>query len=307
MKRVLEWCTNLFPLWVLLGGAVALWHPPVFTWFRGPLIVWGLAAIMLGMGITLSVDDFRAVLKMPRAVAVGFAGKYTIMPFLGWAVAHLLQLPTPFAVGLILVACCPSGTASNVVSYLARANVALSVLMTMCATFGAVVMTPLLTKWLAGTYVPVNGWKLFLDTVQIVLLPVVAGLTLHHVFPRAIQFVLPVAPLISVIAIVLIVASVVGQNAENIRRAGAILLLAVFLLHAGGFLLGYCFAWLLGYDKIINRTISIQVGMQNSGLGVALAQSNFPNLPMAPVPCAISSVFHSLIGSVLAGLWRLRG
>ena len=145
-------------------------------------------------------------------------------------------------------------------------------------------MTPVLTKWLAGTYVPVDAWKLFLDTVQIVLLPLIAGLALHHVFPRTVRFVLPAAPLVSVITIVLIVASIIGQNAESIRRAGAVLLLAVFLLHVGGFLIGYSFSWLLGYDKIINRTIAIEVGMQNSGLGVALAQSNFPNLPTAPVP-----------------------
>src|SRR5262245_49047274 len=155
MTRILSLATNLFPFWVVLGGVLALFYPRWFTWFGGEFITWGLAVIMLGMGITLSVDDFRSVLKMPRAVAAGFVAQYLIMPFLGWAVAHLLKLETPFAVGLILVACCPGGTASNVVTYLAKANVPLSVLMTMCSTFGAIVMTPLLTKWLAGTYVPV--------------------------------------------------------------------------------------------------------------------------------------------------------
>ena len=298
--------TNLFPVWVFLGGVIALFQPELFTWFRGPAIVWGLAVIMLGMGITLSVDDFRRVLKMPKAVAVGFVAQYTIMPFLGWAIAHLLKLDTPYAVGLILVACCPGGTASNVVTYIARADVALSVLMTTCSTFGAIFMTPLLTKWLAGTYVPVDAWKLFLDTVQIVLLPVVLGLAVHHFFPRAVNAVLPIAPLVSVVTIALICASIIGQNAKNIRESGGILLLAVFLLHAGGFLLGYIFSRLLGLGTITNRTISIEVGMQNSGLGVALAQKNFPTLPTAPVPCAISSVFHSVIGSILAGIWRLK-
>ena len=305
MKRWLDWSTNLFPVWVTLGGIAALIHPPLFTWFRGPAIVWGLAVIMLGMGLTLSLDDFRKVLDMPRAVLAGFIAQYTIMPFLGWSVAHLLKLPTPYAVGLILVACCPGGTASNVVTYLARANVALSVLMTMCSTFAATIMTPVLTKWLAGTLVPVDAWKLFLDTAQIVLLPLVLGVGTHHLAPRVVNRVLPIAPLISVLVIALVVASIIGQNASNIRKAGAVLLLAVFLLHAGGFLLGYLFSWALGYDKIISRTVSIEVGMQNSGLGVALAQSNFPALPTAPVPCAISSVFHSVIGSLLAGIWRL--
>jgi BASS family bile acid:Na+ symporter len=209
-------------------------------------------------------------------------------------------------VGLILVSCCPGGTASNVVTYMARANVALSVLMTMCSTFGAVLMTPLLTKWLAGTYVPVDAWKLFLDTVQVVLLPVLFGLMLHHAAPGVVKRVLPAAPLVSVLAITLIVSSIVGQNAAAIKHSGARLLLAVFLLHAGGFLLGYLFSAVLKFDRITNRTVSIEVGMQNSGLGVALAQNNFPSLPAAPVPCAISSVFHSVIGSLLAGIWRLR-
>jgi BASS family bile acid:Na+ symporter len=157
VRRILESATNAFPLWVLLGGVLACVEPAWFVWFRGPLIVWGLAVIMLGMGITLSVDDFRRVLVMPRAVAAGFIAQYSIMPFLGWTIAHGLNLPTPLAVGLILVACCPGGTASNVVTYIAQANVALSVLMTMVSTMGAIVMTPLLTKWLAGTLVPVDA------------------------------------------------------------------------------------------------------------------------------------------------------
>jgi BASS family bile acid:Na+ symporter len=241
---------------------------------------------------------------MPKAVAAGFVAQYSIMPFLGWAIAHLLHLPTPFAVGLILVACCPGGTASNVVTYIARAHVALSVLMTMCSTFGAIVMTPLLTKWLAGTLVPVDGWGLFWSTVQVVLLPVVFGLTLHHTSPRLVELVLPVAPFISVITIALICASIIGQSAEAVKQHGLMLALGVFLLHAGGFSLGYTFARVLGYNQIVCRTISIEVGMQNSGLGAVLARKHFSDL--ASVPCALSATFHSVIGSILAGLWRLR-
>ncbi len=161
MSRIFAVTTNLFPVWVLIGGALALAQPAWFTWFSGGFINWGLAVIMLGMGITLSVDDFKRVLKVPRAVGIGFAAHYAIMPFLGWSIAHWLKLETPFAVGLILVSCCPSGTASNVVNYLARSNVALAVLVTMCSTLGAIVMTPLLTKWLAGQYVPVDAPGIF--------------------------------------------------------------------------------------------------------------------------------------------------
>jgi bile acid:Na+ symporter, BASS family len=162
------------------------------------------------------------------------------MPFLGWAVARGLKLPTDYAVGVILVGCCPGGTASNVVTYLARANVALSVLMTMCSTFGAILMTPLLTKWLAGTLVPVPAWGLFLSTVQVVLIPLIVGLALHHLTPRLVKAVLPAAPLVSVVTIVLICASIIGTSADQVKNSGGLLLLAVFLLHAFGFFLVTC-------------------------------------------------------------------
>jgi len=304
MPRLLNVLTNLFPVWVVLAGIVALVHPPSFTWFNSDWITWGLAVIMLGMGITLSVDDFKGVLKMPRAVAVGFVAQYSIMPFMGWSVAHGLGLDTPLAVGLILVACCPGGTASNVVTYLAKGNVALSVLMTMCSTFGAIVMTPLLTKWLAGTLVPVNALGLFVSTLKVVLAPLVIGLTLHHLAPRLVKAVLPVAPLVSVVTIALICASIIGSSAEPLKKSGVLLMVAVFLLHAGGFFLGYLFAKVFGYDRIICRTISIEVGMQNSGLGAVLARNHFT--PLTALPCAISATFHSVIGSILAGVWRLR-
>ena len=305
MPRALAFFTNLFPVWVVATCAAALYEPRWFTWFAGPWIIWGLAVVMLGMGVTLTVEDFRRVLAMPRAVAVGFVAQYLIMPFLGWAIARGLRLPTPLAVGLILVGCCPGGTASNVVTYLARANVALSVIMTMCSTFGAIVMTPLLTKLLAGAYLPVNAWALLLDTVKVVLAPLLIGLLLNRAAPRVVRAVLPVAPLISVLTIAMICASIIGQRAADIRQSGGRLLLAVFLLHAGGFALGWLFARLIGFGERDRRTISIEVGMQNSGLGVALAQSNFPQMPSVATPCAISAVFHSVIGSLLAGVWRL--
>ena len=306
MNRLPAIATNLFPVWVLVGGALALGHPAWCTWFSGGLITWGLAVIMLGMGITLSVDDFKTVLKMPRAVGIGFVAHYAIMPFLGWSIAHLLRLETPFAVGLILVACCPCGTASNVVNYLARSNVALSVLMTMCSTLGAVVMTPLLTEWLAGQYVPVDALGLFLSTVKIVLAPVLIGVGLNRFTPRLVKFVLPVSPLISVLTITLICASIVGSSAGDFKRSGGELILAVFLLHTGGFFLGYVCSRLLRCDELTSRTISVEVGMQNSGLAAALAREHFAAMPLTALPCAISATFHSVIGSLLAGIWRLR-
>lgn len=297
--------TNLFPLWVLLGSLAAIAHPPAFTWFTGPLIVWGLAVIMLGMGVTLTPDDFRGVLATPRPVLLGVGAQFGIMPAAGWALAHGLHLDAPLAVGLILVACCPGGTASNVVTYIARANVALSVLMTMCSTFAAVALTPVLTAALAGTYVHVDAWGLFRSTVQVVLLPVVLGVAMNRRLPGLVRVVLPVAPLIAVAAIVLICASIVGQNRDAVLSAAPRLLAAVTLLHVLGFGLGWVVARLLGFDERTARTTSIEVGMQNSGLGVVLATQNFAS-PLTALPAAISATMHSVIGSFLAAIWRAR-
>ncbi len=297
--------TQLFPLWVGVCGMLALYQPAWFAWFSGQAIIGGLAVIMLGMGMTLRVEDFKRVWQMPRAIAAGFIAQYTIMPLAGYGVAHALALDAPFAVGLILVACCPGGTASNVVTYLARANVALSVLMTTASTLGAAVMTPLLTKMLAGTLVPVDAVGLFLSTLQVIVAPVILGVLMNRYCSRVVAKITDIAPLVSVIFITLIVASVMGQNAEAIRAAAGRLLAAVALLHALGFGLGYLFAHVLGYAAMDCRTISIEVGMQNSGLGVVLARRHFAD-PLTAVPCAISSIAHALIGSLLAAWWRHR-
>jgi BASS family bile acid:Na+ symporter len=262
---------------------------------------------MLGMGITLSVGDFARVASRPAAVLTGFVAQFLIMPMAGWLVASVADLETAFAVGIMLVACCPGGTASNVVTYIARADVPLSVIMTTCTTLGAVVLTPLLTKLLAGRLVAVDAAGLFLSTLQVVVLPVAAGVAINRFLTRAVAVVMPVAPLVSVVTIALVCASIVGQNAAAVIASGPRLLAAVVAVHAIGFAVGYAFARLFGYDLTVSRTISIEVGMQNSGLGVVLAQRHFPAEPLTAVPCAISSVVHSVIGSLLAAWWRLRG
>jgi len=305
MRHPLARLTNAFPVWVAGGAALALIWPAGFSWFGGTWIVGTLALVMLGMGLTLTFEDFRRVALMPRPVAIGFVAQYTVMPFLGWWVGRVMALETPYAVGLILVACCPGGTASNVVSYLAKADVALSVVMTLCSTLAAVLATPFLTQMLAGTMVNVDAWGLLGSTFQVVLLPVVVGIVLNRVAPRAVAATLSWSPLISVLGVTLIVASIVAQNSGAIKSSGPRLLLAIVLLHAGGFGLGYLLARLCGCELKVARTISIEVGMQNSGLGVVLARRHFAD-PLTAVPCAISSVVHSVIGSLLAGLWRWR-
>lgn len=304
--RLFDLLANLFPFWVLTFSGLALFYPHWFTWFSGPLIVWGLAIIMICMGITLSFEDFHRVKRTTLPVLIGVAAQFVVMPLLGWTIASGFSLAPELAVGLILVACCPGGTASNVVSYIARADVALSVLMTMCSTFAAVIMTPLLTQWLAGTYVPVDAWSLFFNTLQVVIVPVTVGILLNRYMPRLVKDVMPVAPLVSVIVIALICASIIGANADTIKDSALPLLSSVALLHLGGFSLGYLMARLMRLDERAARTISIEVGMQNSGLGAVLAQSSFAQMALAPVPSAISASFHSIIGSIIAAWWRLR-
>ena len=304
---MLQRLTLLFPLWMMLASAMALFWPEwLLPLNQGSVVVLTLAFVMLCMGLTLTFDDFRRIARMPRAVAIGFVAQYTIMPLLAWGIATRLDLPTYFAVGLILVGCCPGGTASNLVSYIAKADVVLSVVMTVCSTMAAVILTPLLTQLFAGKLVPVDTWMLFKQTLQVVILPVVLGVLLNHWVPQLVQRVMPVAPLLSVLGVCMICALVFAANADTILTHGAELILAVALLHGGGFLMGYQFARILGCETQGARTISIEVGMQNSGLAIVLAKQAFPMQPLAPVVGAISVLMHSLVGSSLAAFWRAR-
>ena len=300
---MLDRFTNAFPLWVLLAALASLYRPELFAWFKGSMIPAGLGVIMLGMGLTMKIEDFRRVAKIPFQVFIGVLLQYTIMPFMGWLAATIFKLDAPLAAGVILVACCPGGTASNVVSYLAKADVPLSVTMTTISTLIAVIMTPLWTLFLVGNRVDVNGMGLLVSTFQVVILPVVAGLLMNKLLPKLTQKILPAAPLTAVIFIALIVGSVVGAGREQILKSGVSLILACFTLHTGGFLIGYIVSRVVLKKEIPARTISIEVGMQNSGLGIVLARANFSN-PLVAIPCAISSVFHSVIASLLAAAWR---
>jgi bile acid:Na+ symporter, BASS family len=305
-QPVLERFTLLFPLWTLLAVALALPFPGLFTWLQGPLIVLALALIMLGMGLELQWADFQRVLRRPAPAALGVLAQYLVMPALAALVAWVLRLPPPLAVGLILVGCCPGGTASNVVCLIARADVALSVVMTSISTLAAVLLTPLLTGWLAGRYVPVDGWKLLLDVLQVVLLPVALGVALRRGTPGLARRLAPVMPPLAVLAIVLIVASIVGSQRQTLLEQGSVLVLAALLLHGGGFLLGWLIPAVLGQPPPVRRTVSIEVGMQNSGLAVVLARSGFAASPLTALPGAISAVVHAVLGSLLASCWRRR-
>ncbi|HEY3700157.1 MAG TPA: bile acid:sodium symporter family protein, partial [Spongiibacteraceae bacterium] len=244
------------------------------------------------------------ILQMPGWVLPGVILHYTIMPLSGWTIAKLMALPDAYAVGLILVACCPCGTASNVISYLSRANVALSVTLTTFSTVLAVVMTPWLTAALAGSRMEINAMGLFVSCLEVVLLPTVAGVMLNRYAPRWTQTMTRVSPAIAVVVIALIVASVLGAGRDQVMQAGPRLLLSVLMLHISGFTLGYLFSLWINKSETVARTISIEVGMQNSGLGAQLARAHFPAGSGVDVPSAISALTHCILGSALAAVWR---
>ncbi len=303
MTYFLQKITNAFPWIVALFSISSLIYPPLFTWFQGPFITLGLGGIMLGMGLTLQTSDFKQIISHPKWVLLGIALQFIVMPSLGWGLGKLFELPTFFAVGLILVSCCPGGTASNVIAFLAKADVALSVSMTAFSTLAAIVFTPFLTSQLSGNYVNVSAEGLFYSTLKVVLIPIVLGVVFNKYFSKKTARILPFAPPVAVMLIALIVASIIGQGKDIILDSGLNLILALICLHFLGFLVGLLlsFGWFKNWS--IAKTISIEVGMQNSGLGVVLARENFSS-PMVAIPAAISSLIHSLLGSIFVSVFK---
>lgn len=306
MKSLLKTYADLYPVWIISSSLLGLLKPEALTWFTGPWVVWAMSIVMLGMGFTLKVDDFLRIFKMPGSLALGFLAHYTVMPLTGWAVAHFLKLESGFAVGLILVASCPSGTASNVISFLARANVALAVLVTLTSTLLAFIMTPLWCWTLAGQYVPVDALGLCLSMLQIVVIPVLIGVFCNWRFPKTIARISRFGPTVSVTALIFIAGGIVAHSAEAVMANAGKLALAAVLLHLTGFIVGYIIARLLRYSEDVARTISIEVGMQNGGMAAVLARKNFAAEPMAAVPAVFSSVVQTIVGSLVAAYWRRR-
>jgi len=300
-ERSARVAVTLFPLLILAGGAVALFFPAPFTGWSA-FVTPALMVIMFGMGLTLTLPDFALVVRKPLPVLLGVVAQYVIMPLLGLGVSVLLQLPPALAAGVILVGCAPGGTASNVVTYLAKGDVALSVTMTSVSTLIAPLLTPLLTLWLAGQYMPVDAGSMAMSIVQIVLIPVVLGLVARYLVPSVVDKVLPALPWVSVLAITFVVVAVVSGSAAAIFSAGLLILLAVVLHNAGGYLLGYGAAKLFRLPIPSRRTMAVEVGMQNSGLAAGLAKQYFT--PEAALPGAVFSVWHNVSGAVMAAIWR---
>ena len=294
---------TIFPVLII---AAALWgfFSPATAGTLTPHVAILLGVIMFGMGLTLTLPDFHLVFTRPWPILLGVVAQYVIMPALAVLIVNVLHLSDAVAVGVILVGCAPGGTSSNVISYLAKADVALSVTMTAISTLLAPLMTPLLTKWLAGKYMPLDGGAMALSIVKMVLVPVIAGLVLRLVFPKFISRVLPALPWISTLGISGVVAGVVSASVDAIKAAGLMVLVAVILHNILGYGVGYGFSKLLRADNRVSRTISIEVGMQNSGMAATLAKTHFAVTPEAALPGAIFSIWHNLSGALLSVIYR---
>jgi bile acid:Na+ symporter, BASS family len=286
-----------FSVWVLLFAGLGFFTPALFTGYKSwiaPL----LGVVMFGMGLTLSAADFRDVFRRPKDVAIGVVGHYLIMPGIAYLLAVGLRLPPDIAVGVILVGCCPSGTASNVMTFLSRGDVALGVSIGSVSTLIAPFATPALVSLLAGAWMHINTTSLFVDIVQVVILPIALGIIAKTLFRRQAAASVKALPLVSTVAIVLIIAIIVALNQPKLLTNGLLMFAAVILHNLLGFALGYVFARMFGMNLAKRKAVMFETGMQNSGLGAALAAAHFS--PLAAVPSALFSVWHNLSGSALA-------
>lgn len=303
MKKICDFIARWMGLIVLLTAVFAYFVPAplaaIDTWVINPL----LGLIMFGMGLTLSAKDFHVVFSRPKDVLMGCLAQFTIMPLMAWLLTKLFSLPEELALGVILVGCCPGGTSSNVITYLAKGDLALSVGMTACSTLLAPLMTPFLVWFLAGTMVNVNTVGMLLSIVYVVIAPIIGGLLFQRFLPELTKKAVAYLPAFSTLMITLVAGIVVSHNADRLTAGGAIIILVVMLHNLSGYALGYGIGWLLGLASKKRTAISIEVGMQNSGLATSLAVLHFAAFPLATIPGAIFSVWHNISGALIAKLY----
>lgn len=305
MSRLLSLWTSGFVFWVILFSGFAWLVPGPFAAMK-PGIVPGLGIIMFGMGMSLTPADFLRVFRQPRAILCGVLGQFIGMPLLAWAVAKGLGMPPELQLGFIILGACPGGTASNVIVYLSRGNVALSVTMTACSTLLAVILTPTLVWLLGGAVIPVSFWALLWGVTKIVFIPVTAGLLVHRLAGERVKRINEFFPALSVLIIVLVIACIVALSRDRLPEAGMLVLGGALLHNVLGLGIGYGLARGFQLSPRDCRTVAVEVGMQNSGLGVALAMSTVhaANSALVALPSSVFSVLHNLTGSVLASWFR---
>ena len=304
MKKICDFIARWMGGLVLLTAVVALVVPQGFSWMDTWVINPLLGVIMFGMGLTLSPQDFKIVAQRPKDIIAGALAQFVIMPSLAWALAKAFALPEELALGVILVGCCPGGTASNVITYLAKGDLALSVGMTATTTLLAPLVTPLLVWLLAGTMVDVDTVGMLLSIVYVVIAPIVAGLLCQRFLRKLTESVTPYLPAFSSLTIAVVVAIVVSHVADKLLSGGLIVVVVVMLHNLGGLSMGFLLGKLMRMTKPKTTAIAIEVGMQNSGLASSLAVMHFAAFPLATVPGAIFSVWHNISGAMVASLLR---
>ena len=303
MKNFCKPVTDNLAALVLLAGIFGVTFPPLFTWI-GAYIPPMLGVVMFGMGMTLTVEDFREVFRRPVEVLIGVVAQFTIMPLVAFALTKIFNLPPELAIGVILVGTCPGGTASNVMTYLARGDVALSVSMTLTTTLLAPVVTPFLTLLLAGERIDVSLTAMMMSIAQIVLVPILSGVAMNHFLSGVTKKIQPLLPLVSSLAVILIAGAVVALSADKILSVGLTVAAVVVCHNVCGLSLGYFAAKIFRMDSRKVRTVAIEVGMQNSGLAASLSLMYFN--PTAALPGALFSVWHNLSGSIIANNFARR-
>ena len=306
MKRVSAFIGRHMAWIVLTIAALALFVPGTCLWVQTKWINFLLMIVMFGMGLTMKLSDFAIVFRRPRDVIIGCVAQFIVMPLLAFALGRLFGLSDELLVGVVLVGTCPGGTASNVMTYLAKGDTALSVGMTSINTLLAPVLTPLLTYLYLRTSVSVDVRSMFISIIQVVIVPIGLGLLINRLFGKYTQKLSEALPTVSVTAICLIVASVVSHNSEKILSTGIVIFAVVILHNLLGYLCGYLVGVVFKMDLPRKKAVAIEIGMQNSGLATSLAGTAFPNLAMATVPGAVFSVWHNISGAILAGWFSRR-
>ena len=304
LKKISNWVGKYMAFIVLAVAALALFVPKSGLWVQTSWVNTLLMVVMFGMGLTLKEEDFRMVIRRPQDILIGCIAQFTIMPLLAFGLGKIFGLETGLMAGVILVGTCPGGTSSNVITYLSRGDVALSVGMTSVNTLLAPFLTPAITWLLLRTSVSVDMAAMFLSIVKVVIVPVALGFLINHFAGKYTQKIQDILPMISVAAITMIVAAVVSHNAARILDTGAVVFAVVILHNLLGYIVGYLVASLLRLPAAKRKALSIEVGMQNSGLATSLAGTAFPNLAMATVPGAIFSVWHNISGAILANIFQ---
>ena len=304
MKIIKDFFIKYMALIVLIIALVSLFAPQSALWISTSWINYLLMVVMFGMGMTLNPESFVLVFKRPKDILCGIFAQFTIMPLLAFTLSRLFGLDAALTAGVILVGTCPGGTASNVITYFAKGDIALSVSMTSVNTLLAPLLTPLVTYLLLNTTVEVNMVSMLLAIVNVILIPIVLGFIINRFFASATQKMVDLLPVISVVAICMIVATVVAHNAEKIYTCGFLVLSVVVLHNLLGYLCGFTLGKLLKMEPAKVKAFSIEIGMQNSGLATSLAATSFPTLAMATVPGAIFSVWHNISGAILAEIYR---